>query len=252
MIVAVTADERRRVGAVVEEVARASSLVELLSATLPALDEHLGFAKSAFMLALAEPPLPGRRAYAGVTHGSPPYVLEEYFERWADCDALASEAARGSFRRTGRATIHDAYRFLDPPGRRFVDDFLRRTHTTAQLSHRLPIGWTDAYLTLMSSEEHTARDVELVGLLLPELTELLRPHLPRGLDGDLSVREAQTAELVALGFSNREISEVLHVEEDTVKKHVSRAMAKVGVARRTALAVAWATGHRMDVQGVLS
>jgi DNA-binding CsgD family transcriptional regulator len=251
MIVAVTADERRRVGAVVEAAARANSLAELLSTTLAALDEHLGYTKSAFMLALAEPPLPGRRAYAGVTHGSPPYVLEEYFERWADSDTLGSEAARGSFRRTGRATIHDAYRFLGPSERRFVDDFLRRTQTTAQLSHRLPIGWTEAYLTLMNCGAE--RDVKLVGRLLPELVELLRSHLPRGLDGDLSVREAQTTELVALGFSNRQIADVLHVEEDTVKKHVSRAMAKVGVGRRTALAVAWATGRRMDVvQGALA
>jgi len=40
---------------------------------------------------------------------------------------------------------------------------------------------------------------------------------------------------------------VLHVEEDTVKKHVSRALARLGVERRTSLAVAWATGRRIDL-----
>jgi DNA-binding NarL/FixJ family response regulator len=56
------------------------------------------------------------------------------------------------------------------------------------------------------------------------------------------------AELVTLGLTNREIANVLHVEEDTVKKHVSRAIAKVGVRNRTSLAVAWATGKRMDIR----
>ena len=45
------------------------------------------------------------------------------------------------------------------------------------------------------------------------------------------------AELVALGFTNREIAGVLHVQVDTVKKHVKHALAKLGLARRTDLAV---------------
>jgi DNA-binding CsgD family transcriptional regulator len=244
----VTADERRRVDGVLDAARASASLRELLPATLAALDDYLGYEKSVFMLALAEPPLPGRRAYAGVSHGSPPYVIEEYFERWADVDALASEPGRRVYHARGRATIGDVYRYLDSPHRRFVDDFLRRTRGTAQLSHRLVVGWTDAYLTLLGNDEHTDRDVRIMAALAHELPDLLRPHLPSGLDCGLSVREAQSAELVTLGFANREIAEVLHVEEDTVKKHVSRAMSKVGVHNRTALAVAWATGRRMDVR----
>jgi DNA-binding CsgD family transcriptional regulator len=187
-----------------------------------------------------------------VTHGSPPQVLEEYFQRWADQDAFGSDAARAAFSRNGCASIHSVYRSLEAPQRRFVDDFLVRTRTPAQLSHRLPVGWTDAYLTVMATEEHTERDTRLLGTVARELTEILRRHLPCGLAGGLSVREAQATELVALGFSNREIAGVLHVEEDTVKKHVSHAMAKLGLERRTALAVAWATGHRMDVPAALA
>jgi DNA-binding NarL/FixJ family response regulator len=83
--------------------------------------------------------------------------------------------------------------------------------------------------------------------LAPQLTELLARRLPAGLEAGLTVREGQVAELVTLGFSNAEIAGILHVEEDTVKKHVSHAMAKVGVHRRTQLAVAWATGRRLDL-----
>jgi hypothetical protein len=108
------ADRRRRLDAVLDAAARAASLVDLLQVTLAALDEHLGYARSAFMLAVAEPPLSGRRAYAGVTHGSPEYMLEEYFERWADRDPTrpparsSATAERGSRTSTSYSTGRDA------------------------------------------------------------------------------------------------------------------------------------------------
>jgi DNA-binding NarL/FixJ family response regulator len=63
----------------------------------------------------------------------------------------------------------------------------------------------------------------------------------------LSVRERQACELVALGVTNRQIGDVLHIGEDTVKKHVSRALARFDFHSRTNLAVALATGHVLDV-----
>ncbi len=223
----------------------------MLTVTLAALEEHFGYA-GAFMLALSDRPSPGRRAYAGTVRGFPEYTLEEYFERWADRDALGSDAARGSFARTGKATIASVYRELDPPRQLFVEEFLRRVRQTGQLSHRLACGWSDGYLTLMRSEEFTEADERIMGRLVPPLAALLRSRLPRGLDGRISAREAQVAELVALGFTNREIAAVLHVQVDTVKKHVKHTLAKLGLARRTDLAVAWATGRRMDVHGSFS
>jgi DNA-binding CsgD family transcriptional regulator len=226
---------------------RCPSLPEFLATTLDAVHAELGHERCAFMLVLAEPPLPGRRAFAGVTHGWAPFVLEEYFERWADCDPLASEPARSDFHRRGSTTIADLYPRLDPARRRFVDDFLRRMRTPEQLSLRLRGPWTDGYLTVMGTEDVGERDRILLGALAPRLAELLRERLPRGMDAPLSVREAQVAELVAIGFSNREIAEVLHVEEDTVKKHMSHVLKRLGMERRTQLAVAWATGRRLDV-----
>src|SRR5205823_6460864 len=137
-----------------------------------------GYARSAFMLTLAEPPQVGRRAYAGVGHGAAQYALEEYFERWADSDALTSEAARSSFRRTGHATIAGVYPKLDRAHRRFVDDFLRRIGAPHQLSYRLAAGWTEGYLTVMRTDEYCEHDEAILARLAPHLTDLLRERLP--------------------------------------------------------------------------
>jgi DNA-binding CsgD family transcriptional regulator len=243
-------DETRRAGVVLEAAERSSSLAELMSVTLESLDEHLGFRQGAFMLTVAEPPLPGFRAYAALQHGFAPAVLEEYFERWANVDAFASDASQRSFVSRGWASIPDLYRQLDSPQQRYVDDFLRPARQESQFSIRLPGGWTDGYLTMVARSDDAERDRLELGALVERLSELLRERLPARFDGALSAREAQVAELVALGFSNREIAEVLNVEEDTVKKHVSRAMKRLGMDRRTQLAVAWATGRRLDVPAV--
>ena len=237
-----TRDELRRCDAVVDAADAARSLPEFLVATLAALEEHFGLAGE-FMLALSEGGFPGHRAYAGATHGYPEYMLEEYFERWADRDALTSSPARLAYYRTGRAAPADVYAELDAARRLYVEDFLRRAGQAEQVSFRLACGWSDGYLTPGNLDDERA-----VRHLVPILTELLRRRLPHGLDAELSLREGQVSELVSLGFSNREIAQVLHVEEDTIKKHVSRAMARLGISRRTQLAVAWATGTLMTVR----
>jgi hypothetical protein len=165
----------------------ARSLMEFLTTTTESLDEHLGFQQSAFMLTLADQ----GRAYAGVKHGGPEYVMEEYFERWADRDALGSEAARRSFATHGWSTISGIYAALDAPHRRFVDDFLRRTRLTGQLSIRMPGRFTDAYLTLMGSDDFASGDRAFLQGLVPGLDELLRRWLPTGLEPNdaLSPRE---------------------------------------------------------------
>jgi DNA-binding CsgD family transcriptional regulator len=233
----------RRTAAVLEAAAATSGLSDLLTTALAALDEHVGVQSSAFMLTLRG----SGRAYAGVKHGSPEHVMEEYFEQWADRDPLATPAAQTSFRQQGRASTAELYRQLDGPRRLFVDDFLRRTRSRHQLSFALPCASTTGYLTVMGDAELDGATEATLNSLVEPLAELLRTRLPRGLDGPLSSREAQVCELVALGFTNREIGSVLHVEEDTVKKHVSHALSKLRQRHRSELAVAWATGSLIDV-----
>jgi non-specific serine/threonine protein kinase len=62
----------------------------------------------------------------------------------------------------------------------------------------------------------------------------------------LSNREAQVAELVSAGLTNREIAEQLSISERTVHSHLSHIFTKLGLSSRTQLAV-WA-----DRQGVRS
>jgi DNA-binding CsgD family transcriptional regulator len=235
-------EEQRRVSAVLEAAAASHGLSDFVTTTLAAIDEHLGFAGTAFMLTLDEP----ARAYAGARHGTPHYVLEEYFERWVAADPLASPAAQAAFSRRGHTSLEQIYDQLGAPQRRFVDDFLRRTGDSHQVSFRLAAGTTNGYLTLMGSAEPDASGRRMIEALIPPLTTLMRAHLPRGIDGVLSPRERAVAELVTLGLTNREIGAFLNVEEDTVKKHVSHALAKLGQQRRTQLAVAWAVGSPID------
>jgi ATP/maltotriose-dependent transcriptional regulator MalT len=52
----------------------------------------------------------------------------------------------------------------------------------------------------------------------------------------LTPREREVAALVAEGRTNRQIGAQLHLSEKTIEKHVSSAMAKLGVSSRTAIA----------------
>jgi DNA-binding CsgD family transcriptional regulator len=235
------AEHERRSGAVLEAAAHTRGLSEFLSTTLEAIEEHVGVS-AAFMLALSAP----GRAYAGLLHGPQEYVIEEYFERWADAGCLASQAAQEDFLSRGWTTTEQIYERLESTRMRFVDDFLHRIHAQHELSFRLPAGTTNGYLTVMAAVAPDEPTRAALAVLIPELTGLLRERLPHGIHGALSPREREVSELVALGFSNREIGAILHVEEDTVKKHVTHALAKLHQRNRAELAVAWAIGAPLD------
>jgi DNA-binding NarL/FixJ family response regulator len=88
-------------------------------------------------------------------------------------------------------------------------------------------------------------------LLAPSVTRRLisafaaRPaptNPPGGID-ELTPREQEVLSLVALGLSNREIAERLHVSPYTAKTHVSRILTKLAVRDRVQLVVlAYQTG----------
>ncbi|HET6653043.1 MAG TPA: response regulator transcription factor [Nocardioides sp.] len=83
--------------------------------------------------------------------------------------------------------------------------------------------------------------VEGDALVAPSVTRRLIEHfvnptaqprdLPPGLD-DLTPREAEVLELVGRGLSNAELAERLVVSEKTVKTHIGRILAKLGLRDR--------------------
>jgi DNA-binding NarL/FixJ family response regulator len=80
-------------------------------------------------------------------------------------------------------------------------------------------------------------------LLAPEAARALarsagdgHPGAVSGL-GALTPREREVLDQISQGRSNREIARVLHIQEKTVKTHVSSVLTKLGVADRTQAAL---------------
>lgn len=87
-------------------------------------------------------------------------------------------------------------------------------------------------------------------ILTPRITaELIRKALPGkedDTDGEarhrfdiLARRESEVAALVSQGLTNAEIADRLQLQPDSVKKTVSRILAKLGVRERVGIAVLW-------------
>jgi DNA-binding NarL/FixJ family response regulator len=76
------------------------------------------------------------------------------------------------------------------------------------------------------------------GLVSRFLSQPVPNALPAALElGGLTDREREVLALVAYGLSNEEIAERLHLSPLTVKTHINRAMAKLGVRDRAQLVV---------------
>lgn len=79
-------------------------------------------------------------------------------------------------------------------------------------------------------------------LLDPHATSLVLERIRRGSEpqgplAGLSEREQEVLTLVGEGLTNRQISDRLFLAEKTVKNHVSHLLAKLGMQRRTQVAV---------------
>jgi len=62
--------------------------------------------------------------------------------------------------------------------------------------------------------------------------DLARRLAERVAGPDISEREIEVLQLISAGKSNKEIGSALHIAEDTVKRHVSNILTKLGVSDR--------------------
>ncbi|WP_433208825.1 response regulator transcription factor [Nocardia sp. CA-107356] len=65
----------------------------------------------------------------------------------------------------------------------------------------------------------------------------------------LTARQAEVVTLVASGLTNQEIAGTLFVGVDTVKKHLTQALAVTGCQNRTQLALYWMSGAQVRALG---
>ncbi len=104
-------------------------------------------------------------------------------------------------------------------------------HQDALLRSELLTAGARAYLT------KTAPSAELVSTILRVATErsvarVVEDAEPSENSRILSAREHEVLRLIAQAYSNREISDELHVAEGTVKRHTTNIYAKLGASSR--------------------
>ena len=85
----------------------------------------------------------------------------------------------------------------------------------------------------ITSRRETIRETFVVKEVLVSAEIPFAPDTARQQTLGITARELEILNLVALGFSNREIATQLFVSENTVKTHCARAFDKLGAARRT-------------------
>ena len=88
-------------------------------------------------------------------------------------------------------------------------------------------------------------DPKAAGTLIAQFRELSAKQAESELAG-LTDREKRMLALIAEGYTNRAIGEVLHLSEKTVRNHVSQLLRKLGFQRRSQ-AAAWAGQRRLEL-----
>jgi DNA-binding CsgD family transcriptional regulator len=180
---------------------------------------------------------PLRTALAEARHQGDPWTIGE-FSRWlwllGDLAELDDRAAL-PYRLEIAGDIHGAaaeWERLEMPYERAVCLAGSEDLADLRLAHAILAGWGS---TLLGS-----RVGERIRALGGQVPRGPRPST-RAHPGGLTKREAEIADFVAEGRSNREIAEALHLSTKTAAHHVSAILGKLGLERRSQ--VARALGH---------
>jgi two-component system nitrate/nitrite response regulator NarL len=144
---------------------------------------------------------------------------------------------------------------LGPQGRETVRALRRRSRDTQVVvlgiadSHEEVVSWGEIGAAGYASRSTSLAELVLVVVAAargelrcpPDVAGALMRRVGalasgRSSGGVLTSREAEIAELIEAGLSNKEIATRLHIELATVKNHVHRVLEKLNVARRAEVA----------------
>ena len=104
-------------------------------------------------------------------------------------------------------------------------------------------GVINAIRTVASGE--AILDMEILELVIKELSEATRPTSLRDEIPALTPQEVRVLQLITEGLDNGTIAEILTVSPNTVKSHVRNIFSKLGVSDRTQAAI-WAIRHGLS------
>jgi DNA-binding CsgD family transcriptional regulator len=170
-------------------------------------------------------------------------MVPEYQERWNRCDVFASAGAVRSFQNTRVSSLDE----LSPKRaehKDYVSKYLWRhgVYTGAAMylhlsdGHRALVGLFDRHDHALDSAELAslrllARHLNRLSIAVPTEGAPASPVLK------LTPRQWEVAHLIGEGLSNSTIAGVMQLQEDSVKKYVTRILAESGCRNRTELAI---------------
>lgn len=242
-------DDYRRLVGVLESVDGAPSLPVFRERLLRAVEAWFGYTTVAV---LNGPTLPAAMtAGSGVHSGYTREFLDEYASRWIGSDPFLAPATWRLLSRRGVVTLDELPVGADAAHRAYVSGFLRPHGILTKAGMVVdggPAGVLYVGAAIRTAPVVPARDVAVLRALRRHLAPYVSAQLARDGDarvvrarGRLTRREREVAELVALGLTNQQVADRLHVGVDTVKKHLTRVLAETGCASRTQLAARWRT-----------
>ncbi|MGK5530603.1 helix-turn-helix transcriptional regulator [Streptomyces sp. URMC 129] len=240
-------EDYRRLFGVMEAVDRAPDLPAFRERLLRALEEWFGYST----IAVLHGPTVAAALYdgRGIKSGYSREFLAEYAERWIAADPYMSPHAHDLLAERGVVTLRELHPELVPTQRAYVERFLKPNGIHDKVAFLIDAGAEGVLyvgVVVRGAQQVAARDVAVMRALRrhlePLVTRLLaddRAAASAAGELGLTPREREVAGLAAQGLTNQQIAQRLFVGVGTVKKHLTRVLAKTGVTSRTQLAVRW-------------
>ncbi|WP_281918965.1 helix-turn-helix transcriptional regulator [Nocardia sputorum] len=231
---------------VLEDCERVSSVEELRMTALEGLGRHLGYRNTTFFA--GDTLQSCLQDQSAVLNGRVSHLLQPYLERWHEHDLFFQPAAIRLISEYDVASLDWFPRPRRSDLRGYLDNFLFANRMHAKVVIRLRSSRTTAAVGLLDPESGAfgPRDLAIGRLLARHLGGLMDLNLKRETRAPiaaLSPRQAEVVNLVASGLTNIEIAQKLFIGVDTVKKHITQALAVMGCRNRTQLALLWLSGR---------